>query len=88
MEKENEMIIIDKANNQITCKILSIIDIENKKYIIYTNDKKLCASQIQQLKEIVDLLPIEDEKVWNKLEKEFTKICKESYEALNKNINY
>lgn len=88
MEKENEIIIIDKDNNQITCKILSIIDIGNKKYIIYTNGKKLCASQIKELKENVDLWPIEDEKVWNKLEKEFTKICKESYEVLNKNINY
>ena len=84
MKKENEIIVIDKDNNKIICKVLSQIDIEDKKYLIYTDNKKLYASGIKEINENITLIPIIDDYVWNKLETEFKRLCQESAKLSNK----
>ena len=59
-----------------------------KYYLIYKNDKDLCASEVGKLDENLELIPITDDNIWNKIEEELKNMFKESYNILKDRLNH
>ena len=77
VNKHDEFVVIDEFGKEIMCYVISIIEIGNKKYLIYKNELGFYASEIGTLKETLELIPITNEDIWKKIEEEFKSINNE-----------
>ena len=82
MENKDKIVVIDENYKEKNCDVISIIEIDNKRYLIYMDGKELCASEVGKLDENLELIPITDDNIWNKLEEELKKMFIESHNIL------